>query len=162
NDAGCQNRQGGEVMPMEKTGTPGIYKVIGKKGKVKYQLMTYVQVPDPLSTGGFKWKPKGIRFASYRETVDAKIKIQAEIKSGKYVEPKDATVKELLAAWLEAGKTRGVVPKRGPWKIQTYLSHERECGYITANLGEIKASKLRKSQIEQAAAVWSEARSSEV
>jgi hypothetical protein len=124
--------------------------------------MTYVQVPDPLSTGGFKWKPKGMRFAKYQEAVDAKIKIQAEIKSGKYVEPKDAVVRELLAAWLEAGKTRGVVSKRGPWKIQTYLSHERECGYITSNLGEIKASKLRKSQVEQAAGVWREARSPEV
>ena len=39
--------------------------------------------------------------------MDAKIKIQSEIKSGKYVEPKDATVKELVAAWLEAGRTRG-------------------------------------------------------
>jgi integrase len=148
-------------MPMEKTGVPGIYKVCGKKGRVKYQLMTYVQVSDPLSTSGFKWKPKGIRFASYREAVDAKIKIQAEIKSGQYIEPKDATVKELMAAWLKAGETRGVT-RHGRWKIQTHLSHERQYNDIVPKLGEIKASKLRKSQIEQAAAEWKEAKSSEV
>src|SRR4029453_6347394 len=148
-------------MPMIKTQTPGIYQVRGKKGRVKYQLMTYVQIPDPLSTGGFKWKPKGIRFASYREAVDAKIKIQAEIKSGQYIEPKDATVKELMAAWLKAGETRGVT-RHGRWKIQTHLSHERQYNDIVPKLGEIKASKLRKSQIEQAAAEWKEAKSSEV
>jgi len=148
-------------MPMEKTGVPGIYKVCGKKGRVKYQLMTYVQVADPLSTDGFKWKLKGIRFAKYQEAVNEKIRIQGEIKSGKYIEPKDATVKELLAAWLKAGETRGVT-KHGKWKIQTYLSHERQCDYITPKLGEIKASKLRKSQIEQAAGEWKEARSSAV
>jgi integrase len=148
-------------MAMIKTQTPGIYQVRGKKGKVKYQLMTYVQVSDPLSTSGFKWKPKGIRFASYREAVDAKIKIQAEIKSGQYIEPKDATVKELMAAWLKAGETRGVT-RHGRWKIQTHLSHERQYNDIVPKLGEIKASKLRKSQIEQAAAEWKEAKSSEV
>ena len=57
--------------------------------------------------------------------------------------------------------TRGVT-KHGKWKIQTYLSHERQCNYIVPKLGEIKASKLRKSQIEQAAGNWKEARSSEV
>jgi integrase len=89
------------------------------------------------------------------------VKIQSEVKSGNYVEPKDATVKELLAAWLEAGNTRGVT-KHGKWKIQTYISHERQCNYIVPKLGEIKASKLRKSQIEQAAGEWKEARSSAV
>ena len=145
-------------MAMEKTGVPGIYKVRGKKGKVKYQLMTYVQVPDPLSTDGFKWKLKGIRFAKYQDAVDAKIKTQSEVKSGKYTEPTEATVKELMAAWLEAGRTRGVT-KHGKWKIQTYLSHETQYNEIMPALGEIKASKLRKSQIEQAAAEWKETRS---
>jgi integrase len=68
---------------------------------------------------------------------------------------------ELVAAWLEAGRTRGVT-KHGKWKIQTYLSHETQYNYIAPKLGEIKASKLRKSQIEQAAAEWKEARSSAV
>jgi integrase len=148
-------------MPMIKTQTPGIYQVRGKKGRVKYQLMTYVQVSDPLSPSGFKWKPKGKRFSKYQDAVDAKVNIQAEVKSGKYVEPKDATVKELVAAWLKAGETRGVT-KHGKWKIQTYLSHETQYNYIVPKLGEIKASKLRKSQIELAAAGWKETRSAAV
>jgi integrase len=64
-------------------------------------------------------------------------------------------VQELVEAWLEAGKTRGVT-KHGKWKIQTYLSHATQCNYIAAKLGDIKASALRKSIIEQAAAEWKE------
>lgn len=148
-------------MAMIKTQTPGIYHVRGKKGKVKYQLQTYVQVSDPLSPSGFKWKAKGIRFATLQEARDAKINIASEVKSGKYVEPSGVTVKEMLAAWLKAGETRGVT-KHGKWKIQTHLSHETQYNQIVPKLGEIKASKLRKSQIEQAAAERKEARSSAV
>src|SRR4029077_10156346 len=63
-------REGGEVMPLEKTGVPGIYKVCGKKGKVKYRLYITVQVPDPISPAGFRWKLKGKTFAKYQEAVD--------------------------------------------------------------------------------------------
>jgi integrase len=147
-------------MPMIKTQTPGIYKVQGKKGKVKYRLYINVQVPDPLSTAGFKWKLKGKTFASYDDAKAEKTKTQAEIRAGKYVEPTHVTVRELFAAWLEAGRTRGVT-KHGKWKIQTYFSHEAQFNRIAAKLGEIKASALRKSQIEQAAAEWKDAVSAE-
>jgi hypothetical protein len=145
-------------MPLEKTGVPAIYKVYGKKGRVKYQLQQNVLVQDPSSPSGFKWKLIGIRFAKFQDAVNHKVKTQAAITAGKYVEPSDATVKEMLMAWLKAGETKGVT-KHGKWKIQTYLSHETQYGYIVPKLGEIKASKLRKSQIEQAAAEWKEARS---
>jgi hypothetical protein len=140
---GILEKEGGEVMPLEKTGVPGIYKVYGKKGRVKYQLQQNVQVQDPLSPSGFRWKLVGIRFAKFQDAVNQKVKTQAEIKAGKYVEPSDVTVKEMLAAWLKAGETRGVT-KHGKWKIQTCLSHETQYGYIVPKLGEIKASKLRK------------------
>src|SRR5262249_38017164 len=136
--------------------TPGVYKVTGKKGKVKYRLYVNVKVDDPLSTTGFKWKLKGTTHDTYQNAVDAKVKTQSEVKSGKYVEATDATVKELFEAWLEAGKTRGVT-KHGRWKIQTYFSHVAQLGHIAPKLGDIKASLLRKSQIEQAAAEWKEA-----
>ena len=102
-------------MATEKTKTPGIYKVTGKKGRVKYRLYVNVQVPDALSALGWKWKLKGKTYASYQDALDAKVKVQGEVKSGKYVEATDATVKELVEKWLEAG--------RGKWKLQTYLSH---------------------------------------
>src|SRR6266478_645866 len=106
---GILEEERGEVtMPMIKTLTPGIYQVRGKKGRVKYRLYINVQVPDALSTAGFKWKLKGKTFAKYQEAVDAKVRTQAEVKSGKYTEPTDVTVREVVAAWLEAGKTRGV------------------------------------------------------
>ncbi len=145
-------------MATEKTKTPGVYKIIGKKRRVKYRLYINVPVQDPLSTAGFRWKLKGKTFATYQDAVDAKVKTQAEVKSEKYIEPTEATVKELVAAWLEAGRTRGVT-KHGKWKIQTYLSHETQYNEIMPTLGGIKASKLRKSQIEQAAAQWKETRS---
>jgi len=143
-------------MAIEKTKTPGVYKVTGKKGKVKYRLYVNVKVDDPLSTTGFKWKLKGTTHDTYQNAVDAKVKTQSEVKSGKYVEATDTTVKELFEAWLEAGKTRGVT-KHGRWKIQTYFSHVAQLGHIAPKLGDIKASALRKSQIEQAAAEWKEA-----
>jgi integrase len=144
------------MMAREKTKTPGVYKTTGKKGRVKYRLYVNVQIPDPLSASGFRWKLVGKTYSSYQDAVDAKIKTQSEVKSGKYVEPTDATVKELVTAWLEAGKTRGV-SKRGPWKIQSYLSHQMQFNrHIAPKLGDVKASKLRKSMIEQAAAEWSE------
>jgi integrase len=141
-------------MALEKTRTPGIRKFIGKKGKVKYRLLINVQVPDPLSPTGYRWKLKVETFAKEQEAINAKVKTQAEIKSGKYVEPSDLSVKELVEKWLEAGKTRGV-SKQGPWKIQTYLAHKTQLErYIAPELGELKASKLKKAAIEQAAAVW--------
>jgi integrase len=143
-------------MAMIKTQTPGIYQVRGKKGRVKYRLYINVAVPDPLSKSGFRWKLKGKTFAKYQEALDAKVKTQAEVKAGKYVEPSDVTVRELFSAWLEAGKTRGVT-RHGKWKIQTYYSHEAHFNHIAPKLGEIRASALRKSQIEQAAAEWTEA-----
>src|SRR4030095_11507515 len=36
----------GEIMARDKTGTPGIYKIIGKKGRVKYRLYINVQIQD--------------------------------------------------------------------------------------------------------------------
>jgi integrase len=141
-------------MTKEKTKTPGIDKITLKKGKVRYQLWVNVQVPDPLSPAGFKWKLKGKRFKTYEAAVSAKRKIQSDIESGKHVEPTDVTVKGLVEAWLEAGKTKGV-SKRGPWKIQTQLSNEAHLKrHIAPKIGDVKASKLRKSMVEQAAAGW--------
>src|SRR4029077_18691047 len=81
---GISQAEGGEMMASEKTKTPGISKVIGKKVKVKYQLMVNVQVSDPLSVTGWRWKLKGKRFETYQQALDEKIKIQAEVKCGKY------------------------------------------------------------------------------
>jgi len=134
-------------MATEKTKTPGIYKVTGKKGRVKYRLFVNVQVLDALSASGWRWKLKGKTYASYQDALDAKVKVQGEVKSGKYVEATDATVKELVEKWLEAG--------RGKWKLQTYLSHlSRLERYIAPKLGDLKASKLRKAAVEQAASDW--------
>jgi hypothetical protein len=75
------------MMMKEKTRTPGIDKITLNKGKVRYQLWVNVQVPDPLSPTGWKWKLKGKRYKTYEEAVSAKRKIQTDIESGKYVEP---------------------------------------------------------------------------
>jgi integrase len=123
---------------------------------VKYRLYINVQVADPLAASGYRWKLKGKTYPTFQAALDAKVKTQAEVKSGRYTEPTDVTVREVVAAWLEAGKTRGVT-KHGKWKIQTHLSHETQMNHIAAKLGEIKASALRKSMIEQAAAQWKEA-----
>src|SRR5262245_43553117 len=145
----------GEIMASEKTKTPGIYKVTGKKGKVKYRFYVNVKVDDPLSAAGFKWKLKGTTYDTYQNAVDAKVKTQSAVKSGKYVEATNVTVKELIEKWLETGRARGVERKRGPWKLQTYLSHQARLErYIGPKLGELKASSLRKAAIEQAAADW--------
>jgi len=64
-------------------------------------------------------------------------------------------VRELIEKWLETGRARGVERKRGPWKFQTYLSHQSRLErYIGPKLGELKAASLRKAAIEQAAADW--------
>jgi integrase len=138
---------------LEKTRTPGIYKFVGKRGKVKYRLLVNVQVNDPLSPSSYRWKLKVQTFAKEQDARDAKLKIQNEIRSGKYVEPSAVTVK-LVTKWLEAGKNRGV-SKRGPWKIQTYLSAKAQLDrHIAPQLGSLKASKLKKAAFEQAAAIW--------
>ena len=47
---------------------------------------------------------KVLTFAKEQDAISAKIKTQGEMRSGKYVEPGDLTVKELVEKWLEAEK----------------------------------------------------------
>src|SRR4030095_15199877 len=61
-DIGLPPQEGGQIMALEKTATKGVYKERGKKGRISYVLMYYIQVSDPLSEKGWKWKPKGKRF----------------------------------------------------------------------------------------------------
>jgi integrase len=140
---------------LEKTKNPGIYLVRGKKGRVVYRLYVHVQIPDPVAPNGYRWKLKVKTFAKYQDAVDAKIKTSADVKSGKYIEPTDKTVKQLMEAWLEAGKTKGVVKRGRPWKIQTYLGFKGHLdNHIAPQLGDLKASILKKSAIELAGAKW--------
>src|SRR5262245_11292979 len=67
-----KKRERRKLMAMEKTKTPGVYKIVGRKGKVKYRLYVNVKVPDPLSAAGFKWKLKGTTHDTYQNGVDAK------------------------------------------------------------------------------------------
>jgi hypothetical protein len=70
----------------EKTRTPGIYKITGKKGGVKYRLFVNIKKPDPQSASGWKWRLKGKTFDSELEAMTAKLKIQAAVRAGKYAE----------------------------------------------------------------------------
>jgi integrase len=150
------------MMALEKTRTPGIYKFIGKRGKVKYRLLVNVQVTDPLSPSEHRWKLKVQTFGKEQDARDAKLKIQNEVRSGSYAEPSELTVKGLVEEWLHAGKTRGVSKKGRPWKIQTYISHKIQFDrYIAPQLGDLKASKLKKAAIEQAAGIWAQSVSAE-
>jgi integrase len=141
---------------MEKTTTPGIYRVIGKKGKTRYRLFMSVPVSDE---NGSRWKSKVKTFSRYQAAIDYKVKVQGEIKSDKYIEPSDKTVGELIRAWIDAGKSRGVT-KRGPWKIQTTLKLEGVLeNHIGPALGDIKAASLKKLAIERAADQWTRTQS---
>lgn len=91
-------------MALEKTRTPGIYKFIGTKGKIRYRLLIKVPVPDPLAPSGYRSKMKALTFAKEQDAITAKIKTQGETRSGKYVEPGDLTVKELVEKWIGGGK----------------------------------------------------------
>src|SRR6266550_4006413 len=115
---GVFEEEGGEVMPLEKTQTKGIYKSPGKKGKVTYVVMYYIQVEDLLSEKGWKWKPKGKRFSKYQDALNFKVKIQNEVKGGNHVEPSDITIEQVAREWLESGKP--------DWKKQTILGHEMQ------------------------------------
>jgi integrase len=139
-------------MPMEKTQTKGIYKSPGKKGKVAYVVMYYIQAPDPLSEKGWKWKPKGKRFSKYQDALNFKVTTQSEVKSGNHVEPSHITVEEIAKEWLESGKP--------DWKIQTYNGHHMQVTkYIVPSLGHLKAGRLSAGNVRAAGAEWQKQKS---
>src|SRR5262249_44944091 len=142
------------IMAMEKTKTPGIYIIRGKRGKVVYRLYIKVLVPDPLAASGVRWKLKGKTYPRYQDALDAKVKIAAQVKARKYVEPSDKTVNEMVESWIEAGRNKGVT-KHGPWKLQTYDGARGHLErHIAPMLGGLKASALRKVAVESAGAKW--------
>jgi integrase len=141
---------------LEKTRTPGIYKAVDKNGKtVSYRVFVKIRVEDALAPNGYRLKSTVETFDKEQDAIKAKRKKEHEIQSGKYIEPTDATVKELVEKWIEVGKTQGHRKKGRPWKIQTVDFHRTHLSnYIAPILSEHKASKLGKLAIEQAAANW--------
>jgi integrase len=134
-------------MALEKTATKGVYKERGKKGRISYVLMYYIQVSDPLSEKGWKWKPKGKRFSKYQDAVDFKVKTQSEVKGGTHIEPSDLTVEEIAKQWLASGKP--------DWKTQTYNGHQMQVvKYIIPSLCSFKVSRLSAAAIRAASVEW--------
>ena len=134
-------------MALEKTATKGIYKTRGKKGKISYVLMYYVQTPDHLSEVGFRWKSKGKQFAKYQDALDFKVKTQSEVKAGRYSEPSNLTVENIAKEWLAAWKP--------DWKVQTYNGYEMHLSkYILPCLGHLKAARLTAAAIRAASVEW--------
>jgi integrase len=143
-------------MRIEKTRTPGIYKAVDESGKtISYRVFVKIRVEDALSPNGYRLKSTVETFDKEQDAIKAKRNKEHEIQSGKYVEPTDVTVKELVEKWIEVGKTLGHRKEGRPWKIQTCDFHKTHLDlYIAPVLGHFKASKLGKLAITQAAAKW--------
>jgi integrase len=137
----------------EKTKCPGVWLVRGARG-IKYRAYCAVQVPDPASPAGVKWKWINKTFSKYADAVAFKNKTATEVRAGKYVEPSELSVRQVIENWLSAGESTGV-SKHGRWKKQTYLGFKGQLKtHIGPALGDYAAAKLKKRMIESAGARW--------
>jgi integrase len=128
---------------MEKTKHSGIYSKATKTGEITYAVRFYV--PDEKAKSG--WRQKQATFSKLQQAIDFKITRGADIKRGEYVAPVNLTVREISEKFLAA--------KKPHWKEQTYESHEAQVRiHIIPDLGDIKSTSLRPTDIETAAAKW--------